>query len=206
MKNTRQKILEASKALFNAHSYFNVTIRMIAQAVGISSGNLNYHFKKREEILWALYSEMVTQFDERVETLPEQDLTMAFIRQSIKTSMERMLEYKFIWIDLYHILRVENKIRKHFQQAYEKRLAGSHFLFEQLMDQGKMREAAFDQEYHFLAIRMITYGNTWINTLALYEADKVVDLDEQASILFGMLYPYLTEKGQAEFRRASPTA
>lgn len=179
---------------------------MIAQEIGISSGNLNYHFKKREEILWALYSEMVTQFDERVETLADQDFTMPFIRQSIKTSMERMLEYKFIWIDLYHILRVESRIKQHFQQAYEKRLAGSLFLFEQLVQKGEMRKADFEKEYHFLAIRMITYGNTWINTLALYEADKVVDLDEQADILFGMLYPYLTEKGQAEFRRASPTA
>ena len=203
MINTKQKILEASKALFNAHSYFNVTIRMIAQEIGISSGNLNYHFKKREEILWTLYSEMVEQFDERIETLADQELTMVFIRQSIKTSMQRMWAYKFIWIDLYHILRVESKIRQHFQQAYEKRLEGSQYLFSQLIEAGKMRQEAFDQEYHFLSVRMITYGNTWINTLAVYGIVDEVDFDKQADMLFGMLYPYLTKKGQEEFKAST---
>ena len=51
MKNTRKNILNASKVLFNELGYSQVTIRMIALQLNMSSGNLNYHFKKRENIV-----------------------------------------------------------------------------------------------------------------------------------------------------------
>jgi AcrR family transcriptional regulator len=47
---------------------------MIALELNMSSGNLNYHFKKREDIFEALYFEMVLEFDERIESLRNMDL------------------------------------------------------------------------------------------------------------------------------------
>lgn len=63
MKNTKQQILEAARKRFNKSGYMQATICMIASKLGISSGNLNYHFCKREDILEALYFAMVKQFD-----------------------------------------------------------------------------------------------------------------------------------------------
>ena len=51
MKNRKKEIVEVARTLFNAKGYSNVTIRMIAMELGMSSGNLNYHFKKKEAIL-----------------------------------------------------------------------------------------------------------------------------------------------------------
>ena len=49
MSKTKQKILDVSKGLFNAKGFSNVTIRMIAQELNMSSGNLNYHLKKERK-------------------------------------------------------------------------------------------------------------------------------------------------------------
>ena len=48
---------------------------MIAVELKISSGNLNYHFKNREDVLEALYFEMVSEFDSRVNQLGETEIS-----------------------------------------------------------------------------------------------------------------------------------
>ena len=70
MVKKKKLILEAARTLFNERGYSQVTIRMIAVKLNMSSGNLNYHYKKREDIFEALYFEMVSEFDERIKYLP----------------------------------------------------------------------------------------------------------------------------------------
>jgi len=114
MNATKRKILSASRALFNQLGFSNVTIRMIALQLNMSSGNLNYHFKKREDILEALYFEMVEVFDVRIENLGKTKLSLATIKKDVELSMHRMVKYHFFWTDLYSLLRLNDKIRLHF--------------------------------------------------------------------------------------------
>ena len=58
MSKKKKLILEAARTLFNERGYSQVTIRMIALELNMSSGNLNYHFKKREDIFETLYFEI----------------------------------------------------------------------------------------------------------------------------------------------------
>ena len=56
-RETRKEILEMSRMLFNERGFNDVSIRDIATALGISNGNLTYHFKRKEEIVEALLAE-----------------------------------------------------------------------------------------------------------------------------------------------------
>lgn len=204
MKNTKEKIQDTAQLLFNKHGYFNVTIRMIAQELNMSSGNLNYHFKTRKELLKKLYFDMVAVFDKRVDNIHEQNLSLQFVSDSMETSMERMFAYKFFWTDLDGILREDDEIKMHFHKAYQRRLEGSKFLFQTLITEKKMRLPLFEKEYDFLAIRMINFSDAWLNTLALYRKRKIAEsVNNQRDILFGMLFPYLTKKGQREFQKVA---
>ena len=55
--STKERILAASLALFNERGYGNVTMRMIADSLSISVGNLTYHFPKKQDIVNALMDE-----------------------------------------------------------------------------------------------------------------------------------------------------
>lgn len=200
MKNRRQAILDAACELFNAQGISSVTIRQIAQHLGISSGNLNYHFKKREEILHALYFEMVAIFDARLEALPQQTISLSLIYEQMKGSMEQMVSYRFIWTELPQLLRHDAAIKAHFKGVYQQRLKGYAYTFDQLIAQGIMRAPTFDEEYPQLAMRMVQYSDTWLSHLALYEQSPQASLKQQLHILLGTLYPYLTAQGQEELR------
>jgi len=54
--STRTRILEASRDLFNARGPGDVTTAEIAAASGISEGNLHYHFRRKEQIVEALFA------------------------------------------------------------------------------------------------------------------------------------------------------
>ena len=168
MSKTREKILQTALKLFNMNGLSQVTIRQIAMEMGISSGNLNYHFKKKEEIIEALYFEMVAVFDERVDTLNADVFTLPYVYQEMKKSMERMVAYKFIWIDLYHLLRAFPRINKHFLEVWHKRKAGSILLYSKLAQDGIMRPEKFEGEFEQLATRMINLSDGWLNATVLY--------------------------------------
>jgi AcrR family transcriptional regulator len=203
MRNTKEKILDTSRFLFNKFGYSQVTIRMIAMELKMSSGNLNYHFKKREAILEALYFEMVAVFDERIEQLENQKISLEMIKSDIKTSMERMVSYQFFWTDLYNILMQNDKIKIHFQNAYEKRKEGSHFLFNIMINKNLLKKSSFKNEYDFLIERMISFSNTWLYTSSLYQKQAINEeyIDKQAIILLSMLFPYLTGLGKSDFEK-----
>lgn len=200
MKNTRDKILTAARNLFNREAYSKVTIRMIAQEIQISSGNLNYHFKKKEEILEALYFEMVEEFDERIKNLNEVEFDLKSVKLDMKSSMERMLNYSFFWTDLYNLLRANKKIKNHFQEVYQARFNGYLFLFEQLAKKGIMTSIEDRAEAKFLIERMLAFSDTWIYNSALY--DKKINaklIEEEANKLLSFLYPYFTTSAKKEF-------
>jgi AcrR family transcriptional regulator len=66
---TRDKIIQASIVLFNEQGERNVTTNHIAAELGISPGNLYYHFRNKEDIILSIYEEYARNL--LLETLPE---------------------------------------------------------------------------------------------------------------------------------------
>ena len=62
--NTKQKIINASIQLFNAHGIANVRLQQIAAETGISPGNLAYHYRNKEAIVQAVNEELYQEVAE----------------------------------------------------------------------------------------------------------------------------------------------
>jgi AcrR family transcriptional regulator len=66
---TRDKIIQASIALFNEQGERNVTTNHIAAHLSISPGNLYYHFRNKEDIILSIYEEYAGNL--LLETFPQ---------------------------------------------------------------------------------------------------------------------------------------
>lgn len=207
MTKKKKLILEAARVLFNEKGYHQVTIRMIALKLGMSSGNLNYHYKKREDIFEALYFEMVSEFDERVSNLAETKISLGQIRNDIDRSMRRMVDYNFFWTDLYNLLNVSDKVKKHFQEVYRNRINGCFLLFTKMINEDLMREPSFKLEHSLLAERMVNHGNTWLYSTRLYIENFNTEegINYQVDLLLSMFFPFLTSIGEEEFKKVLPS-
>lgn len=197
MKNTRNKILSAAKKLFNTEGLNNVTLRQIAQELQISQGNLNYHFKLKEDILEALYFNLVAEMDEQISGMNTQYANLKSFYESSKLSMEIMYEYRFILIDFSFIMNANSTVKSHYSGLQKIRLNQFQQLFTELIAGGLMRPPEFENEYPRLYERMNIVGDGWINAYTTFGIEKSVTY--YSDLLFETIYPYLTDTGKKEY-------
>ena len=57
--DTKEKIILGSIKLFNLHGMVNVRLQQIADHVGISLGNLTYHFYSKEAIMIGIVNQLI---------------------------------------------------------------------------------------------------------------------------------------------------
>lgn len=168
MEKTRDKIAHTARTLFNQHGFFSVSLRMIALECHISVGNLNYHFKQREDLLKDLYFTMVKIFDARLDSGIPPLLTRPIFDTIVASSMKRMYEYRFFWTDLYRLLQLDEQIANHFRSVHQRRLYGYQQLLQQLEEQMLTEPLTADRKV-WIAERMLDYSNSWLFLLQLEE-------------------------------------
>ena len=95
MKNTKEVILKTALDLFNTHGLPKITLRSIAKEMGISQGNLNYHFKKREDIIENLYFQLVKNIDDSISNTKNLENVLELLFHISKTIMYNFYEYRF---------------------------------------------------------------------------------------------------------------
>lgn len=91
---TRDRILNTSLALFNSEGEAQVSTVDIAAVLGISPGNLYYHFKGKEAIIEALFDEFETE-----------------MRQVLSAPIEKPLSLEDNWIFIYIVFEEINDFR-----------------------------------------------------------------------------------------------
>ena len=62
-RETQTRIIEAAIVLFNEHGTAAVSGNRIAEACGISKGNLHYHFRTKPEIIQSIFQRIVEEMN-----------------------------------------------------------------------------------------------------------------------------------------------
>ena len=64
MTDTKSRILDKALELFNERGTANVTTNHIAEALGMSPGNLYYHYRNKAEIVRGLFARIIAAWSE----------------------------------------------------------------------------------------------------------------------------------------------
>lgn len=196
---TRDKILQTALNLFNEYGVPNVTLRRIAAEMFISQGNLNYHFKHREDIIEALYFQLFETFETEKAKLDTEKMDFQFVLDSTKAGMEALFKYRFLMIDFNQNMRENPKLHEHFKQLEIVRKQTYLHSFNLAIQAGIMRAPAFEGEYDGLNERIRVFSDFWIASAEVYNEPPEHTVEKYHNLLVEMFFPYFTREAQREF-------
>ncbi len=200
MKNTKEIILNTALDLFNSEGLSKVTLRTIANKMGISQGNLNYHFKKRDDIINTLYFQLVAQIDGDMSKNQNQAKGLRSLLGLPSMIMESFYDYRFFLLDSVLVMRENKKIRAHYLQLMKKRKSQFLSILEPLIDTQLLRKEILPNEYGFLYKRLQILSDFWISDAEITHSRLNRNMILEYSHLINQaIFPYLTDKGKKEY-------
>ena len=179
-RQTRQRILDTSLAMFNGQGEPNVTTNHIADELEISPGNLYYHFRNKDDIIEHLFQ----RYEERMDSAlvaPEGRLpNLEDIWLQLHLVFECIWEYRFLYRDLVDILSRNRQLRIRFARILKRASGNATAVMRGLVQAGVMRASA--TEIECTATNILVIATFWLN-YASVRGDK----DEQQAIRQGIV-------------------
>ena len=121
---TKEKIILSSIKLFNDNGMVNVRLQHIADDVGISVGNLAYHFYSKEAIIIDILDQLTELLDPIIDEQLEFPGLMDFDTQ-LARYYHILIKYSFFFIDL-------TEMKRNYPRQYEKRKLITEHILKQI--------------------------------------------------------------------------
>lgn len=172
-KSTRERILEACRELFNERGPTEVTTAEIATAVGISEGNLHYHFRRKPDIVLALFEE----FRGALDAMPAGDLILpppGARRRYLSNWFNLMWEWRFLhYAQVYRMVPELRHRIPEWAAAMQQKVRQT---LEAMSRAGELQ--ATQEEIDRLVVNAWIVGTYWIDYLRVHQGPEPITRDQ----------------------------
>jgi AcrR family transcriptional regulator len=193
--DTKQKIIDAAVKMFNQQGYAAVSLHELAQHIGMSRGNLAYHFKTKEELLKAISQQLwdgIRKEREKSRQLP----SFENLHNEVQIYYRFQKRYAFIFLDT-HVLK-HPAVKSSFREMTRQTLLDFQAAIAFSIKSGNMKPETVPGIYNNLAL------STWMLAF-FWSAQQIIRGEQKAmdgeKIIWSNLWPHLTEKGQLSFKK-----
>lgn len=185
--------METAANCFNQSGYGNVSLQDIAREMGISRGNLAYHFQQKEDLLKAISAEMWTKIQadrERRRSFP----SFENLHKDARLYARYQQEYAFIFTD--PMVLTAPGIADQFREMTELTLDDNRAAIAFSIKTGNMRPEPYPGLYNHLA------HSTWM--LMFYWLPQqtirgITEREDAEKAIWSLILPHLTAKGIRAF-------
>ncbi len=202
---TNQKILEASLKLFNEKGFSEVGVREIARSMGISPGNLSYHFPKKEDIFFELMRDYSKKNDLNYDHFFLGEPTLYRYLVLARNMLSSQYQHRGLFQAVPYLFEeIYKKGRLDYAQTYQRREQSVRKILDRLNEANQIKVGENDVE--FLLSFLTLFGR-----FSIHEAFLVNNNREERDVLFHYLSMlahqmmlFATEKGKLsieEFRK-----
>lgn len=191
---TREKIIQQGIAYFNRQGYNSTSLFELAKEMGMSRGNLAYHFKDKDLLLQAIAEDMWQQM-ETERNKSRQLPSFKNLHNEIQLYYKFQKKYAFIFLDP-HVLRhpiIKTRFRELTQRTIEDNKATIAFSIKV----GNMKPETLPGMYHNIAF--ITWMLTffWLSQQVI-RGEK--SREDGEKMIWSILLPHFTDKGIQSFK------
>jgi AcrR family transcriptional regulator len=198
-RRTAERILEASLDLFNRFGEPNVSTTLISAELGISPGNLYYHYPAKDELINSLFDRYEKSLGELLNASDGvRDVEDAWF--FMHTLFELIWQYRFLYRDLNDLLSKNRRLETHFQWVLKNKARAIRALLDGMSRSGAL--AIAPREVDATATSMVVVLTYWLSFEYVRDPRRALEPETaQVALLRGahhvlnLLAPYL-EPGQ----------
>jgi AcrR family transcriptional regulator len=159
-RQTPERILDTSLAMFNAQGEPNVTTNHIADELGISPGNLYYHYRNKDDIVEQLFARYEARMDQAL-LVPEGRLpNLEDVWLQLHLVFECMWTYRFLYRDLVDILSRNRKLKQRYARILTRAAHAATGVLKGLAHAEVLR--ATQDEIHATAENILLVATFWL--------------------------------------------
>ncbi len=193
--NTKDRILSKATKLFNKKGFANITLVDIADALGMTRGNLAYHFKNKDILLQEISAVMWAKLEierNKTQLLP----SFQNIHNEIQLLFNLQREYSFIFLDPY--VMKNTVFKSQFKAMADRGIMDMKAAIAFSISSGNMKPEPFEGYYDNL-----TFSAWMVSFFWIYQQEvrsKKEDDTEGEKKLWILLVPHFTDKGLKAFK------
>jgi AcrR family transcriptional regulator len=202
MGDTRQRILDTARGLFNEAGLARVGVREIARALKMSPGNLAYHFSTKDELVAALVKELHARINAAVGAGMAAEPSLAGFYRAAQAAMRDLLAYRFVLLSYVDAVRASPELQALAAKHLARRRQRHDLLLEALARAGYLdrRAALARTDLLFEQGELISSG--WLNAATVRGwRDDEETIRHFAKVGVALLEPCCTPRGAREMRR-----
>jgi len=202
-QRTRGRILAAALALFNERGEGKVSTGNIAQSLGMSPGNLYYHFRNKDEIVAELMRALEARIALDPDVAPDAPGAIEDLWLYLHLTLEAIWEFRFLYRNLDDLAARDRRLRERFNRIAQRKYHGVVAMCEGLARVKAMR--ATPEEIRTLARNVLVVATYWLNFRSLRgrAAAQEADLGLGAHQVMSLIAPYLVGDARRHLDRLS---
>ena len=160
--DTKTRILDAALALFNERGAANVTTNHIAEALGMSPGNLYYHFRNKAEIVRGLFARITAEWAVNYAVPPAAMPSIPMMEAMLAGNFEIQARYRFFFRDLTLLLNADPDLAAAYRANREAGFANTVVLINLFIEAGILRSPCDAQSIDDIAQLLWLVGDFWL--------------------------------------------
>lgn len=198
MIKTKQKILQTALELFNERGSGNVSTRHIAEDLGISPGNLYYHYANKEEIIRALFDGLDKTSDDAYDFSLDAPLSLERVAAMLEVTFEIVWRYRFFYREMTLLVHNDPTLAERYRTMRERGERDTRFVMDCAVDAGIVTPLA-EENRDALTRAILILSSHWL----AFEEMGGERLEKQhitrgVALLISILEPHLTPQAKQE--------
>ena len=195
--NTQDRILKAALQLFNEQGTGAVSTNHIAAAIGISPGNLYYHFRNKEDIIRALFERLFSQWNETYQLPSNRVPALTDFERLIASNYQLIWDYRFAYREMATLLNNDIYLQTKYQDLRKRGYAGFNELLEAFASSGVLTLPASREELLALTQLCWLVSEQWPVDLELRGREfDAAGIEEGIDMMRYIFRPYLISEGE----------
>lgn len=198
--NTKQKIISRAITLYNDQGFSHVTSRNLAKSLGMSHGNLEYHYPNKEAILMAIYRKMRHEIAEVYGPTDESGDSVIHFNELLVRLEAFRKKYSFFNLDVLEISRSFPQVDALLKATFRIRRKQMAYFYGRFLAQGYLAQETVPGQYLRLQHTIRIVITFWSSQQVVFPKFADAEEGDLATYVWALILPYFTEKGKEAYR------